>query len=270
MKTGMIIKIAAVLSGASFIVSCSSGSSNQSAQTFQSGTAAPIIGGSNSTLDYQKQNGIVGVLMIYQDQMGQQMSAGCTSSLITKNVVVTAAHCLVAPKGAKLVQAVVYFSNDLSTVMDEISNGNKSNVRPIDKVLRHEAYLQSEQSNNDIGLIHFAGTTPEGFQLATRATHESAAAMKPGSSVTLAGFGVSDYKKDSKTGKLSGEGSGFLRQIDNIEVVSFSASGEEMTFDQSKGSGACHGDSGGPAYFLVQATQKPRLVTPTSSGFWVA
>ena len=90
--------------------------------------------------------------------------------------------------------------------------------------------------------------------------------MKPGSSVTLAGFGVSDYKKDSQTGKFSGEGSGLLRQIDNIGVISLSASGQEMTFDQSKGSGACHGDSGGPAYFLEQATQKSLLVGVTSRG----
>ncbi len=261
-----VFNMVLALCGLSLFASCSPKSSEQSGQTFQSAQTSNIVGGVDSTLDYQKANGIVGVLMIFKDQLGGTMGAGCTASLIAKNVVVTAAHCLLTPKpGLSLVGAVVYFGTDQSEVMKQVSLGDKSNLRQIDGVLRNSNYKPGMNgTNNDIGLIRFAGELPAGFQLASRATVANTSALKAGSTLTLAGFGLSQYKMDPTSGKLAGTGSGVLRQIDNMVVTSVSADGDEITLDQSQDRGACHGDSGGPAYAVDPVTQKNILIGITS------
>ena len=49
-------------------------------------------------------------------------------------------------------------------------------------------------------------------------------------------------------------------------MLSLTATGEEITLDQSQGRGACHGDSGGPAYVKDAVSGKNILVGVTSRG----
>jgi secreted trypsin-like serine protease len=250
-----------------FFVSCAPTTSDQHVQQ-ASGNQAQILGGTDSTEEYQKQNGIVGIFMILKDEKGEQGGAICTGSLIRKNVVITAAHCLKAEKGMTLVGAFTFFGTDLETIMKEANNKDHSHIRAIKSILVHESYKTSEDVNNDIGLISLRENAPDGFQPIELAPAAVAESLKPGTKLTLSGFGVSKYTVtgEGELGSIDSAGSGRLRQVDGIQLVETDSSGKEMALDQSKRAGACHGDSGGPAYYTDSATKKRYLVGVTSRG----
>jgi secreted trypsin-like serine protease len=92
----------------------------------------------------------------------------------------------------------------------------------------------------DISILKFAGGLPPGFVPASLLT--DATALKNGTVVTLAGYGEIDGKN-----KI---GSEELRRVD-VKISNAAYSPTEVQIDQRSGRGACHGDSGGPAYVTV-------------------
>lgn len=269
MKTQMIISLATTMTLMLILASCSPSSSNNSAQSFQATDPSSnhIIGGAESTAEFQKANGVVGLLIVFETKDGNQGAATCSGSAITPTIVVTAAHCLVLPEDAKsFVAALVILETDFSKALEEFNNKDLSHVRVVTNAKRHENYLRGRGTDNDIGLVSFQDALPADFQLAQLASPQLERTIRKGDLVTLAGFGVSKYKMNPVTHEPEGSGDGLLRQIEGIRVVSLTATGEEITLDQSQGSGACHGDSGGPAYLKDAVTGKNILIGVTSRG----
>lgn len=271
MKTGMI-KLIVSVTLLMILAACAPDSSNNSTQAFQSADTESnnIIGGVVSAAQFQKDNGVLGLLMIFEDASGNQGAATCTASALTRKIAVTAAHCLVLPSGAKLVVALAVLDTDFSKVIEELNNNDLTHVRVVTQAKRHENYLKGRGTNNDIGLIAFDQELPADFKVSQLADAQLARTLRKGAAVTLAGYGVDKYElqKDPSTGNLAavGSGDGLLRQIDGIKVVSLTATGEEITLDQSQGRGSCHGDSGGPAYLKDSVSGKNILVGVTSRG----
>lgn len=236
--------------------------SNSDVQTYQSSAneQSDIIGGTESTLAYAKQNGVVGVY--------DKLKGGiCTGSLIAANLVLTAGHCI---NLENIEDTIIFFGTSLDEVAEQVRSGNHSNLRSVVKAARHERYGESSSdggSNSDIGLIKFEGTIPQGFKIAKMVSMELSRSLRAGTEVTLAGYGLSKFKKDPVTGQqLVGEGSGTLRKVDKIKITSILTSGEEITLDQTQGRGACHGDSGGPAYVFDKRLKATVVVGVTSRG----
>lgn len=220
-----------------------------------------IIGGVEADINYAKQNGIVGVYDLANGGI-------CTGSLIAENIVLTAGHCTDIEFPDK---TIIFFGLSLSEITKQVQTGDKTNIRYSVKVKRHELYgsnkSDSTKSANDVGLITFEGTAPEGFKTVTLATSKLARVLKVGAEVTLSGYGLNKFKRNPTTGRpIISEGSGVLRLVNTVKVLSVLPSFEEITLDQSQGKGACHGDSGGPAYLYNKRLKKNILVGLTSRG----
>ncbi len=169
---------------------------------------------------------IKGIVAVYNASEG----ALCTGSLLQNNVVLTAAHCI----GEK--------PSDLFVLFDTVLSGS-SLRRPVDQteVSAEWATNQDNDTNTgDIAVLHFTGTLPAGYAAATLLTDISV--LKAGATVTLAGYGISNG--------VTSEGAGTLRETD-VTIADAAFSKTEIKLDQTHGQGACHGDSGGPAYIQV-------------------
>lgn len=155
----------------------------------------------------------------------------CTGSLLENNIVLTAAHCV---------------AEDPSNmyVMFDLSLSSSSEKRQVDKA-QVTPYWAANQGNakntGDLALLHFTGDVPSGYEPATFLSN--AKLLKKGATVILAGYGISDG--------VTQEGAGVLRAA-NVKISDAKFSSTEIKLDQTKGQGACHGDSGGPAYIYSQ------------------
>lgn len=152
----------------------------------------------------------------------------CSGVLIDKDLLLTAAHCISEEK----VTNEIYFGGNFSKPM-------KAPVRQID---RHRTHPDWNQINayGDLALAHFEGGLPEGYTPIAVATR---LLVKEGDSVDLAGYGTS---KPSRVGT----GSGKLRKT-SVTIKDIQDGEPFLLLDQSKGHGACYGDSGGPAMAMI-------------------
>ena len=221
--------------------------------------SAEILGGTDADVSFAQQNGIVGIY-------NTSTSSLCTGSLIAKNLVLSAAHCVDA---ATVKNTIIFFGISLADVAQQFHQGDTSNMRHVLNAVVHEGFGASKinpaVSNNDISIFLFEGEAPAGFIPARVAPLRLLPVLQSNAEATLAGFGVSEYKSDPTTHQpLIHTGAGILRSVGNIKILSVMSTGEEIIFDQFAGKGACHGDSGGPAYYDETATNTRWLIGVTS------
>ena len=187
---------------------------------------ALIIGGVEMTAHDPIQRSTAAM---YEPSANGSGGALCTASLIGKNTALTAAHCV--QKGGY--SPVIIFGTDVRS-----PNAVKL---PVTGVAVNPAWAKKRgrgMDQGDIAVVKFGGKLPPGYHPAILDSEKSE--IKKGDPVILAGYGVSNAKTH--------EGAGTLRKT-SVSVDSVRKGKSEMIFNQSHGRGACHGDSGGPAYF---------------------
>jgi hypothetical protein len=155
----------------------------------------------------------------------------CTASILSESTLVTAAHCFTGPSASWR----IIFGTDIraeSRVMRPIVSYLTTPMWPV----RGDEPVNS----GDIAVVRFDGGLPEGYRPV--GLLEDTSVLATNSVVMLAGYGVEDGVQRT--------GSGILRFVETT-LLDPNYSETEMSVDQSKGRGACHGDSGGPAYVKV-------------------
>ena len=157
----------------------------------------------------------------------------CTASIIAKDLAVTAAHCVLDESGNPVA------ASDMALIF--ATKISKLSART--EVLGAEfnpKFLEPNDSGVDMGdiaIIRFSGGLPPGYAVASLLP--ASAALTDGESVELAGYGVTEMVKQS--------GAGTLRKV-NVPIKDAGFGQTEVLLDQTAGKGACHGDSGGPAF----------------------
>lgn len=157
----------------------------------------------------------------------------CSGSVLDKNLILTAAHCLGMDGLAKVVVAFRTKMDGQGTVAKVIDRR-----RPTDFLDRAG---RSETDWNDLAIIKIQGEIPAGYEVAK--VLPDVASLKDGSTVTLAGYGMTTPLSPPDGGD---SGAGTLRKVE--QTVLKSSYGDTEFTVSLKERGACHGDSGGPAY----------------------
>lgn len=173
---------------------------------------------------------------LVEDDGSGGITSFCTGTLISKDLVVTAAHCLFFRAGQKF---QILFGNSMAT------DGIKSKVVEVSKFLTHSKFKVKYEKktgrpiiSNDIALVHLAEDAPEDYK--PIALLDNGWKVRKGTVLTLAGFGLTNETPVQDPNIL------MSAQVSVVEKES-----GYIIVDQTTKKGACEGDSGGPAYLSL-------------------
>lgn len=240
------MKLFAVLIVGLFSFSCTQQVAS-SAKVKATADQSSIINGTPVTAENQLAKSVVGLMMkLDKDSSGTVWIQSCTGSILNAKFILTAAHCVIDSEAAEL---LVHFSLNTVTYAGQKNSATRIDVektmvtRKVKAFVTHPEYTGS--GSHDLALLMLADeipaeTIPVKLLPAQYLNADTALTTFEGLTlpVILMGFGVvSEIPTATEVLRETTVPSKF---VDRFVVT-----------DQTKGSGGCNGDSGGPAFLLI-------------------
>lgn len=159
----------------------------------------------------------------------------CTATMLGPRVVLTAAHC--TEGGAPGLKVI------FATTLVDVPPERLRNVTAVAKAEKTADAKGSFAFNNpdDVALLVLDSPAPAGTTFATLTEGNGTGAVR------VAGYGATS---ELRNGILGNSEVGFDKTL-RAAGLSLAVKGPVLTADQSKGTGVCTGDSGGPAFTIA-------------------
>lgn len=234
---GLIRLIVAFLLGLSLVACSPSGKPNHSPKAESpvpgnsgagEGTIGGIVGG-QIPMPYELAQKYTVAIRNYED------NSLCTGTIVGKRLVVTAAHCLRSAEST-----TVIFGQDIRDPSDRIRATKISILAGYEQ--RQSDVNSRVKDLGDVAVIVLNRDIPKTHRVAKIVDKDKM--LRDGDRLMLAGYGATSGRDKSATGRL-------LKT--NVNVLISRWGQGEFVLNQAEGSGACFGDSGGPAFYYENA-----------------
>lgn len=177
---------------------------------------------------------------------GKEVSI-CTGTPISKDVILTAAHCV---DGAEKTDVAVVFHTDVTC--ESGFNSDKQAIK-VQDFISHSGYSRKADATNDLALVKMNSSIPSDYEISE--IYDGTSELST-DQVTLAGYGITDE---------DGKGAMFLRTTTKSFKNDITVEKENIVMEQ-KHTGVCSGDSGGPVFVEVGGKLKIAGVNSVVSG----